>query len=42
LTATGQFDLRQSAVGISPYSLMGGALQVLDGMQVKITIVAQT
>jgi hypothetical protein len=40
LTATGQFELRQSAVGISPYSLMGGALQVLDGMQVKLTIVA--
>jgi hypothetical protein len=41
LTATGQFELRQSAAGISPYSLMGGALQVLDAMQVKITIVAE-
>lgn len=40
LTATGEFELRQSAVGITPYSLMGGALQVLDGMQVKITIIA--
>ncbi len=41
LTATGRFELRQSAVGISPYSLMGGALQVLDAMQVKITIIAE-
>jgi YceI-like domain len=41
LRATGQFELRQSAVGISPYSLMGGALQVLDAMQVKLTIVAE-
>jgi hypothetical protein len=41
LTATGQFELRQSAVGIIPYSLMGGALQVLDAMQLKITIVAE-
>jgi hypothetical protein len=40
LTATGSFELRQSAVGISPYSLLGGALQVQDAMQVKIKIVA--
>jgi hypothetical protein len=40
LTATASFELLQSAVGIKPYSLMGGALQVQDSMQVKITIVA--
>jgi hypothetical protein len=40
LTASGQLELRQSALGISPYSLMGGALQVLDAVQVKFTIVA--
>jgi hypothetical protein len=40
LPATGSFELRQSAVGISPYSLLGGALQVQDAMQVKIKIVA--
>lgn len=40
LTATAAFELLQSAVGIKPYSLMGGALQVQDSMQVKITIVA--
>lgn len=42
LTATATFELLQSAVGIKPYSLMGGALQVQDSMQVKITIVAST
>ena len=40
LTATANFELLQSALGIKAYSLMGGALQVQDSMQVKITIIA--
>jgi hypothetical protein len=40
LTAIASFELLQSSVGIKPYSLMGGALQVRDSMQVKLTIVA--
>jgi hypothetical protein len=40
LTATGAFELRQSALGITPYSLLGGALQVQDALSMKIKIVA--
>ena len=40
LTATGTLELRQSALGLAPYSLMLGALQVQDQMTVKFKIVA--
>jgi polyisoprenoid-binding protein YceI len=40
LLATGTVELRQSALGLTPYSLMLGALQVQDAMTVKFTIVA--
>jgi hypothetical protein len=40
LSATGTFELRQSALGLTPYSLMLGALQVQDQMTVKFKIVA--
>ena len=40
LSATGTMDLRQSALGLTPYSLMLGALQVQDQMTVKFKIVA--
>jgi hypothetical protein len=40
LTAVGSFKLRQTAIGLKPYSLLGGALQVQDAMQIKLTIVA--
>jgi hypothetical protein len=40
LIATATFELRQTALGLTPYSLLGGALQVKDAMQVKIKIVA--
>jgi polyisoprenoid-binding protein YceI len=38
--ATGSVELRQSTLGLTPYSLMLGALQVQDAMTVKFTIVA--
>jgi YceI-like domain len=41
LSATGTFELRQSALGLTPYSLMLGALQVQDQMTVKFKIVAR-
>jgi hypothetical protein len=41
LSATGTVELRQSALGLTPYSLMLGALQVQDQMTVKFKIVAQ-
>jgi hypothetical protein len=42
VTAIGSMELRQTALGLTPYSLMGGALQVQDAMQLKfrITLVA--
>ncbi len=40
LSATGTVELRQSALGLTPYSLLLGALQVQDSMTVKFKIVA--
>ena len=40
LSATGTLELRQSALGLTPYSLMLGALQVQDAMTIKFKIVA--
>ena len=40
LSATGSLELRQSALGLTPYSLMLGALQVQDAMTIKFRIVA--
>jgi len=40
LSATGRVELRQTDVGLTPYSLMLGALQVQDAMTVKFKIVA--
>ena|ERR1700732_5255045 len=39
LTAVGAVALRQTAIGIAPYSLLHGALQVEDVMQLKFRIV---
>jgi hypothetical protein len=40
LTATGSFELRQTAIGLTPYSLMLGALQVQDALRIKFKITA--
>jgi hypothetical protein len=40
LSAAGSFELRQSALGLTPYSLMLGALQVQDAITIKFRIVA--
>jgi hypothetical protein len=40
LTASATFELRQTALGLTPYSLLGGALQVKDALIIKIKIVA--
>jgi len=42
LTAAGSLELRQSALGLTPYSLMLGALQVQDALTVKFKIVADS
>jgi polyisoprenoid-binding protein YceI len=40
LSAAGTFELRQSALGLAPFSVMMGALQVRDDMRLKFRIVA--
>lgn len=40
LAATGTLQMRQSALGLTPYSLLLGALQVQDTMTIKFKIVA--
>ena len=41
LSATGTFELRQTELGLTPYSLMLGALQVQDALTIKFKIVAR-
>ena len=40
LTVSGTVELRQTTLGLTPYSLMRGALQVQDAMTIKLRIVA--
>ena len=40
--ATGSMELRQTALGLSPYSLLRGALQVQDAMQLKFKFTVLT
>ncbi len=42
LIAAGSTELRQTALGLVPYSLMHGALQVQDAMQLKFKITVPT
>ena len=38
LSATGDFELRQTEFGVRPYSALGGALQVADALKVHFQI----
>jgi hypothetical protein len=40
--AAGSMELRQTALGLSPYSLLHGALQVQDAMELKFKITVST
>lgn len=40
LLAEGAFELRQTALGLTPFSLALGALRVQDAMTIKFNIVA--
>jgi polyisoprenoid-binding protein YceI len=40
LLATGEFDLKQTDFGITPFSLSLGALQVQDRLHIKFSITA--
>jgi hypothetical protein len=42
LTAAGSMELRQTALGLSPYSLLHGALQVQDAMWLKFKFTVMT
>lgn len=41
LTVTGSFDFKQSDFGLKPFSILGGGLQVADGLRVRFHLVAQ-
>ncbi|HEV7606295.1 MAG TPA: YceI family protein [Steroidobacteraceae bacterium] len=41
LTASGEFALKQSELGLKPFSVMMGALQVIDDMRVQFSITAR-
>lgn len=41
IVVTGAFPLEQTDLGMTPYSIMGGALRVRNGMRVRIRLVAR-
>jgi hypothetical protein len=41
LSGTADLDLRQSALGLTPFSVMMGALRVQDEMHLRIRFVAE-
>lgn len=41
LTASGQFDLKQTDFGITPFSIALGALKVVDAMHIKFSIICR-
>lgn len=42
IRVTGRFPLRQSDLGLTPFSALGGALRVRDGMDVRLRLVADS
>jgi polyisoprenoid-binding protein YceI len=42
VSASGVMQLRQSDFGITPMSVMGGAMTVLDTLELRFRIVART
>ena len=40
VTVTGRFPLRQTDLGLTPFSALGGALKVRDGMDIRLHLVA--
>lgn len=41
IVATGSFPLQQTDIGLTPYSVFGGALRVRDNMMIRIRLVAK-
>ena len=40
IVATGEFPLKQTDLGLTPFNAVGGALRVRDGMEVRLRVVA--
>jgi hypothetical protein len=40
VTGTGELDVKQSELGLKPFSILGGALQVQDQLKIRFTIIA--
>jgi hypothetical protein len=41
VVASGDFPLKQTDLGLTPFSALGGGLQVRDGMQIRLRLVAR-
>ena len=41
IVAAGEFPLKQTDLGLTPFNVVGGALRVRDGMLVRIRLVAR-
>lgn len=41
IRVTGRFPLKQTDLGLTPFSALGGALKVRDGMEVRLELVAK-
>lgn len=41
LTVQGEFPLRQTDIGLTPFSLLGGALKVMDEMKIRVRVLAR-
>lgn len=41
IIADGEFPLRQTSLGLTPFTALGGALKVRDGMKVSLRLVAR-
>ncbi|HUA24638.1 MAG TPA: YceI family protein [Steroidobacteraceae bacterium] len=41
IVVTGAFPLKQTDLGLTPFSALGGGLQVSDGMQIRLRLVAR-
>ena len=41
ITVSGEFPLRQTELGLTPFTALGGGLRVRDGMKVWLRLVAR-
>ena len=41
ITVSGEFPLKQTDLGLTPFSALGGGLTVRDGMNIRLTLIAR-